>query len=429
MKKALIITYYWPPAGGPGVQRILNIVKHLPENGWQPIILTVKQPSAPAHDESLISQIPQNCIVYRTSTREPFTIYKKMTGKKSSEAIPKNITIDSTSISFTERLSRWIRANCFIPDARIGWKKHLIRKGLKIIKIEKPDIIFSTSPPHSLQLGAMALAQKSGIPWITDFRDPWTEAYWEMQMPKTIRSKNKNKQYEHKVLHVADHITTVGSGMKTLFCNKTPTPVSVVYNGFRDIVYNALPTEAYEIVHLGNLSAMQPLDELIQAIEILPSDVKNKIRLVFVGSVDPHHKNTLKLHPQIPVNYHDFMPYDKMLAIARRAAMFYIPRLQSNYSKGLITAKLFDYLALRRPILAFTESGSDMADILEQTQSGKAFTSNQQREAADYISYYVHKWETEGQTTLKNQSRTSSYSTQANVMLLVKQFDSLLLPK
>ena len=160
MKKALIITYYWPPAGGPGVQRVLNIVEHLSEFGWVPIILTVETPSAPSIDKSLLSRIPQNCKVYRTNTSEPFAAYKKLTGKKAGTALPKNISFDRKT-SFSENLSQWIRANFFIPDARKGWKRFMVKEGLRIIKDEKPDIIFSTSPPHSLQLGAKQLAKKA----------------------------------------------------------------------------------------------------------------------------------------------------------------------------------------------------------------------------------------------------------------------------
>ncbi|MFA6618146.1 MAG: glycosyltransferase, partial [Candidatus Neomarinimicrobiota bacterium] len=233
MKKILIVTYYWPPAGGPGVQRILKIVEHLPEQGWEPIVLTVENPSAPAIDESLLARIPENIKIYKTKTSEPFEAYKKLTGKKAGEALPKNISL-SENISAKEKLSRWIRANLFIPDARKGWKRFLVREGMKIIENEKPDLIFSTSPPHSLQLGAMRLAKKSGLPWVADLRDPWSEAYWEADMPKSKRSEAKNRVFESKVLNTADHITTVGKGIAGLLQKKTTKPVSVIYNGYRE---------------------------------------------------------------------------------------------------------------------------------------------------------------------------------------------------
>ncbi len=419
-KKALIITYYWPPAGGPGVQRVLNIVEHLPDLGWEPIILTVENPSAPAIDKSLLSRIPEDCKIYRTRTSEPFTAYKKLTGKKIEEALPKNISTDK-KLRLSERLSRWVRANFFIPDARKGWKKYMVKEGLKIIENEKPDIIFSTSPPHSLQLGAKQLAKNSGIPWVSDLRDPWTEAYWETQMPKTIFSRNKNLKYEKEVLKTATHITTVGSGIKDLIQHKTKRPVSVVYNGYRDIENQFVKTEDFEIVHLGNLSSMQSCYELIEAISLLSKEEKKKLRLVFIGTLANEYKIKLNSYSDIKAEYINYLPYKDMIARARSASMLFLPKLNSTYSKSLISAKIFDYLALQRPILAITEEGSDIEGILQQTKSGRAF----QAENIDGIRTYI-------QTTLNDpdvfspiKSELRAYSIKENVLKLATIFNKL----
>ncbi|MDA3871426.1 MAG: glycosyl transferase family 1, partial [Candidatus Marinimicrobia bacterium] len=171
MKKVLIITYYWPPAGGPGVQRVLKFAKYLPQFGWQPIILTVKNGEYSAIDESLIKEIPKECIVYKTKTFEPYNLYKKFVGKKKDEKLPTYILNTNKNDNLNNKIAKWIRANLFIPDARIGWISHIVREGMKIIEKENPDIIFSSSPPHSLQIGAKKLAKKSGLKWVADFRD------------------------------------------------------------------------------------------------------------------------------------------------------------------------------------------------------------------------------------------------------------------
>ena len=424
MKKALIITYYWPPAGGPGVQRVLNIVEHLSEFDWEPIILTVKTPSAPAIDESLLSRIPQNCKVYRTRTSEPFTAYKKLTGRKTEDALPKNVSLDKKT-SLSERLSRWIRANIFIPDARKGWKRFMVKEGLKIIENENPDIIFSTSPPHSLQLGAKRLAQKSGIPWVADLRDPWTEAYWETQMPKTARSKKKNLKYEEDVLNTASQITTVGKGIQKLIQKKTTQPVSVIYNGYRDHNNGFLTSEYFEIVHLGNLGPMQSCHELIEAVTLLPKAKKEKLRLVFIGTLADEYKATLDIIPDINVEYVDFLPYSEMIFRARSASMLFLPRLNSSYSKSLISAKLFDYLALRRPILAIADKGSDIEDILQHTGNGQSFLPEEIKAISAYISSIMNTKTSQFDTILPEKEEQKLYSSRNNVHRLVKVFENL----
>lgn len=421
MKKALIITYYWPPAGGPGVQRILNIVENLPKNGWEPIVLTVKKPSAPAIDKSLLSRIPQNCKIYKTRTSEPFEVYKKLTGKKAGSALPKNISLEKQA-SFSEKLSHWIRANLFIPDARKGWKRFLVREGMHIIKNEKPDLIFSTSPPHSLQLGAMSLAKKSGLPWIADLRDPWTEAYWESTMPKTKASEKKNQNYEKQVLNYADHITTVGKGIAGLLQNKTNKPISVIYNGFRKVDNSKTSSEYFEIVHLGNLSAMQSCNELFEAIELIAPVLKKQIKLVFIGTLAKEHQIKLKKMTHVQFELLDFLPYNDMIKRARQSSLLFLPRLNSSYSKSLISAKLFDYLALNRPILAIADKYSDIAVILKDCGAGKSFERENISSIQDYIEQHINK-------TIENSidpEKLKSYSLESNIVALIEKFEELL---
>ncbi len=419
MKKALIITYYWPPAGGPGVQRVVNIVENLDKFGWEPIVLTVENPSAPTKDKSLLSRIPPNCKIYETKTREPFKVYKKLTGKKADSALPKNISFGN-KVSFSETLSRWIRANLFIPDARKAWKNFIVRDGLKIIKNEKPDIIFSTSPPHSLQLGAKKLAKLSKVPWVADLRDPWTEAYWEAQMPKTKKSQKTNRKYERSVLNAADEITTVGEGIKDLLQKKTVKPVSVIYNGYREINNTPLPAEYFEIMHLGNLSSMQSFSELLNAIEILDFENKKKIKLVFVGSIDDGHRQQAEQIKDLKKEYIGFLPYKEMVERARLASLFYLPRLDSEYSKGLISAKLFDYLALQRPILAIADEGSDIGKILDHTKSGQTFQAKNIKGIRDFIQTMLNNPGIQVQAN----SELSDYSINENVHKLSEIFNN-----
>lgn len=426
MKKVLVISYYWPPAGGPGVQRVLNFVQQLPEFGWEPLVLTVENPSAPARDESLMARIPESCRVFRTKTREPFFLYKILTGKKHSEGLPKNIVLGSSAPSLREKCSQWIRANAFIPDARKGWKSNMIRRGMRIITEEQVQLIFSTSPPHSLQPGAEILAKRSGLPWVADLRDPWTEAYWEQQLPKTRRSREKNRKLERRVLHAATHITTVGRGISELIGSKTEKPVTVIYSGWRETDSSPLETEDFEILHLGNLSKLQSCSGLLDAVEMLEAEIRKRVRLVFIGSLDPGQRRAIDARPELKVSYYDQMPYETMMQHARRASMLFLPPLESSYAKGLITAKIFDYLALRRPVIAFGGAESDIAAILADTQSGKVFEKAGIREASGYISDCYRQWNSGGPLEVGDPFRLKTYASQTNTAALAGIFDSLI---
>jgi hypothetical protein len=181
MKKVLIITYYWPPAGGPGVQRILKFAKYLPDFGWQPLVLTVSKGEYPALDKSLYKEIPQEAEVFKTKSFEPNLLYKKFVGLDQDASIPISVLSEEKS-SLKKSLAHWIRINFFIPDAKIGWQPFAITEGKRIIENHQPDIIFSSSPPPTVHLIARRLKKYARLKWVADFRDPWTDIhYYENQ--------------------------------------------------------------------------------------------------------------------------------------------------------------------------------------------------------------------------------------------------------
>jgi glycosyltransferase involved in cell wall biosynthesis len=220
MRKVLIITYYWPPAGGPGVQRVLKFAKYLPEFGWEPLILTVAHGDYPAVDESLCSEIPDGLPVYKTRTLEPFGTYRKVTGTNSDQEIPTYILNADNSDDWRRKLGKWVRANLFIPDARLGWIPFARRAGRKIIDAEDVRIIFTSSPPHSLQFIGRNLAKLTGRKWIVDLRDPWTEAFWQREMSMTLPARYLNTQMEKAILKSADDLITVSPSIAELIQKK-----------------------------------------------------------------------------------------------------------------------------------------------------------------------------------------------------------------
>ena len=199
-KKVLIITYYWPPSGGAGVQRWLKFVKYLPKFGWEPIVFTVQNGEYPVIDNSLVNDVSSNLQVIKSPIWEPYSVYKKLTGRKKEETINSGFLVESEKSKFIENIGKWIRGNFFIPDARKFWIKPSV-KTLSNFLIKHPvDIIISSGPPHSSHLIAKKLKSKFNIPWVSDFRDPWTNIDYYKELKLTKWADQKHKVLEKDVL-------------------------------------------------------------------------------------------------------------------------------------------------------------------------------------------------------------------------------------
>jgi hypothetical protein len=426
MKKVLIITYYWPPAGGPGVHRVVKFTKFLPNFGWIPIILTVKNPTSPARDDSLLAEIPENCKVYKTSTLEPFNIYKYFTGRKRNELLAKDTIIKNPDEKFSEKISRIIRANLFLPDARVGWIPAMIKEGLKIIKIEKPDIIFSTSPPHSLQLGAKKLAKKSGLKWIADFRDPWIEAIWESGIERINLISRFNKRLEMSTLKEADVITVSSNGIRDLLRNKIDKQYVTIYSGMDSTNNDAIKSQYFQIIYLGNMSKYQSPIPILKAIDMLPHSKKSLIRVIFVGKVYNGFIETFKEYQKIKIEIQNFLPRDQMMKFSKSASLLLLLNFSSIYGKGHMPAKIFDYLSLRKPILAVGDKGGSLDDLLTQTDSGRLFAEKDIQDISSFINLSIKTWLDKSTILLDDNKSLDRYRTNENVKILTKLFEQSL---
>ena len=236
-KKVLIITYYWPPSGGPGVQRVLKFAKYLPEFGWEPIILTIDKGDYHASDNSLIDDISDSLKVYKVKSFTALDLYKKLKGNNKKIS---SFELTRKSGGFAFKVIKWIRANLFIPDARKGWNRAAIKEGLKIINNEKPEIIFVSSPPHSLQLIGLKLAKKTGLKWLADFRDPWTDAFWDKDLPRISIVKKWNLNQERKIIKSADALSSVSKGCIKLLKKNLNVNFNLIYNGFDSSNFSSL---------------------------------------------------------------------------------------------------------------------------------------------------------------------------------------------
>lgn len=397
MKKVLIITYYWPPAGGPGVQRVLKFVKYFKKFNWEPIVLTVENGSYPAIDETLLEEIPNDCKVYKCPAIEPFGIYKKFVGIKKDEKIPTHVLNKNEKAGLKQNLSRWVRSNIFIPDARIGWINNIVKYGLEIVEKEEPDFILSSSPPHSLQLGAKKLASKSGIKWIADFRDPWTDGFWQKDLNKSAISKKIDLSFEKKVLKSADAIIAVGNSMIDLFKDKVDNNYHIIQNGydesdFKDVVKS--DSDKFRIKHSGSVRKMQNPVNLFPAIRNLLDSKKiskDKLLIEFFGSVHPDIKAEVeKFNLEDVFEFKSYVPHTESVKniVNSEILLLFIPNTPDN--KGIITGKIFEYLRTKNTILGLGPTDGDAADILNKTGCGKMFTYTDNLES--YIEEKYNAW-------------------------------------
>ncbi len=427
MKKVLIITYYWPPAGGPGVQRVVRFVQHLPDFGWQPVVLTVADGDYPAIDESLAEKIPAVCRVYPTPVLEPYQLYRKLSGKRREDQLPTFILSKKERESITERLARWIRGNVFLPDARVGWIPYAVKTGKKVIREEKIDLIFATSPPHTVQLIAKKLAQTSGLPWVADFRDPWTEAFWAEEIPQTRLAKRFDQHLEMSVLRRLSVLTTVSEGLGKMFAQKVPSlHYKVIHNGFDLLPAEPVCAEKFIILHFGHVNKSQDLSTFFQALETLPQTMREQTKLIFVGRIFEGFRELFAKYEGIfDIEMRDYMPLQELMVFARQASLLLRPMIRTSYAKDVVGAKTFDYLALRKPILTLGEKNSVSEKILSETGSGEIFEYQDIAGMGAFVQKNFEIWKSRGYVLLENADRLEKYTTRYNVARLVDVFNSL----
>ena len=371
MAKVLIITYYWPPAGGPGVQRALKFSKYLPDFGWQPIILTVENGEFPAIDPTLEKEVSSACRIYRTKIFHPHLYYKKFVGMQEDEKIPIAVLTEEET-SWKKRIANWLRSNLFVPDARVGWLPFAVKEGKKIINNEKPQIIFSTSPPPTVHLIASKLAKWSGIKWVADFRDPWTNIYHYDKVSKNIISRMIDKRLEKNVLKRADKITSVNQDFfrNSVGLNK----IIQITNGYdsadmEKIVKKKTANTKFIIRYMGSLKIRQYVDSFFAILNELSEneEYKRNIQFELIGYVDPvvlryiEDKNIL-----IKIKTYGYLNHDKAIELAANADILLLLVAKSPNSNLFVSGKLFEYIMVQKPLLAFGPLNGSSDNIIKK---------------------------------------------------------------
>ncbi len=376
MKRALIITYYWPPAGGPGVQRWLKFVKYFREFGVEPIVYAPENPNYPLVDENFSAEVASDIEIIKQPIKEPYG-FAKLLSKKKTKQISSGI-VPKKHISILEKLMLYVRGNFFIPDARVGWVKPSVAFLSKYCAEKPVDVIISTGPPHSLHLIGWQLQQKLNLKWIADFRDPWTTIHYHKSLRLNKSSERKHKELEASVLNNADLITVTSPTTKKEFGMITETPIEVITNGFDSSEKIEVELDSYfSISHIGSfLSERNPevLWKTLSEICREQASFKKDLRLQFAGAVSEEVKYSLETFQLTAnCNYFGYLAHSEALKLQRQSQVLLLVEINSPETRAIIPGKLFEYLAAKRPILAIGPKYSDIETILAETRAGKFF--------------------------------------------------------
>lgn len=416
MKRVLIITYYWPPSGGAGVQRWVKFVKYLPQYGWEPIVLTVdpSQATYPQKDESLLREIGKDVAVFHTPTREIYSLYKKVSSNKE---VPYGGFANTTVLDRKEKIMRFIRGNFFLPDPRRGWNRFAYRKAKDLIATLGITHVVTTSPPHSTQLIGLKLKKKLNIVWVADLRDPWTDIYYSQQLYPAFWASMYNRSKEKKVIQTADKVLVVSLDMKNKFLSKIKVPsdkIEVVHNGFDEEDFippvPTVPEDRILITYAGTIAAGYSIDGLLQALSRLPDNEQALFHFRFIGKISAEiQQKFFTALPETQFESLGYVDHAKIpgFLVQSSALLLVIPDSPDN--KGILTGKLFEYLASHRPVLLLGPLDGDAADIIRETESGYTCDPDDVLRIVEILKQLIHDFTFQSDKSYGN-SMVSGYS-------------------
>lgn len=376
MHKVLIVTYYWPPAGGPGVQRWLYFASYLREFGIQPLIYTPENPHYPIQDPGLETQVPPEITVYRKKIWEPYRLAGFLS-RKGTRRISSGI-LDRRNPSFLERLMRWIRGNFFVPDARIFWVRPSVKFLKPLISEKGISTVITTGPPHSMHLIGLRLKESTGVRWVADFRDPWTSIGYHEALYPGRRAQWKHRKLEAKVLRGADALVTTSGHTRTEFQRTTDRPVHVITNGYSGARNRkGQPTGKFRLAHIGSLlSGRNPkaLWEALQNLVLQNEGFGNDLEIELTGLVSGEVLQSIRQNGLEPyLKQFQYVPHASALEKQRHAQVLLLLEIDAEQTRGIIPGKLFEYMAASRPVLAIGPEGWEAGELLERCGCGACF--------------------------------------------------------
>ena len=376
-KKVLIITYYFPPSGGSGVQRWLKFTKYLPEFGWEPIVYTPENPDFEIKDESLLNDVPPNTVVLKRKIWEPYHIYRFIVGEKKNKSNINNNKPKSKKNGFLHKIAFTLRGNLLIPDPRCFWIRPSFNYLKKYLSENPVDAIVSTGPPHSMHIIARKLHKKTQIPWIADFRDPWTNIDFYKELNLTCLADKIHHKKEQEIISEANCIVSVTPTWCAEFEAKHPQKIALVHNGYdeSDVGKTNVALDAdFSLVHIGIINKDRNPKVLWEALHLLlkeDDDLRKALKIKLVGNIDATVSSDIEQYKLSSyIETISYLPHKEAIEFQQKAQILLLLINNTPNAGGILTGKLYEYMASLRPVLAIGPTESDIATLLHETKAG-----------------------------------------------------------
>ncbi|NNE34705.1 MAG: glycosyltransferase family 4 protein [Rhodothermales bacterium] len=434
MKRLLFVSYYFPPSGGPGVQRTLKFTKYLPDNGWAPTVLTVdpQYASYPDLDETLAADVADDLAVIRTRSWDPYASYARILGRSKDDTVGVAF-VREESAGLRQRVGLWIRANVFTPDARYGWVP-FARKAADTLYREQPfDAVLTTGPPHSTHLVGRGLARKWGVPWVADMRDPWTGIYYYPQLPMTSLAARRDRRLEKSVLTEADAVTVVSSSMVTNLNKRVDREYVYLPNGFdpADFQKDSVPSDdRFVIRHIGTLSRTQNPKAVWSGLQSLVSSTPGDVVVELIGHVDAEIMVSLRERGLgDTVRVFPYVDHDRAVALMQAASLLLLVIPDGDSAHEIVTGKLFEYLASGRPTLAIGPPDGDAGTILSECQGGRMLDHHDPKGVHSFLAEQVAAFKRGERVVGADTSDIQQYARPAQASALANVLDRVSTPR
>lgn len=430
LKKVLIITYYWPPSGGVAVQRWVKMAKFLREFGWEPVIYTAENAEMPVVDHSLEASIPPGIVVIKRPIWEPYDLYKRFLGYKKQEKIGAGFLQEKKKPGALQKFSIWVRGNFFIPDARKFWIKPSIKYLSEYLLKNPVDAIISSGPPHSMHLIAMGIKQKLNIPWIADFRDPWTKIDYYKELNLSDYADKKHHVLEQKVLRSADKVVTVSKHWASDFNLINNNNTEVITNGFDEDDFNKNAVEidcGFILHHSGMINKARNPELLWEALSELCSEnqeFNKELSIQLTGNIDFTVLESISNNKLKDKLVHiEHLAHNEAVHAMQRSPVLLLLLNDTHDILGRIPAKLFEYLAAKRPILVIGNMEGDAASIIRETHAGSIAEMNDKKDIKQKILILFDQYRS-GQLNI-NSTGIQKYARRENAKCFAKILDEI----
>lgn len=389
------MTYYFPPSGGAGVQRPLKWVKYLPAAGVVPVVLTVREGAYPHLDRGMAADVPAGVEVVRTAAPDPFGAYARLTGRSRGDAVASRTGRVGDSPALAERVARWVRANVFVPDARVGWVPFAIRAARRLHAANPVDAVLTTGPPHSAHLVGRALKRRLGLPWLADFRDPWTEIHYLDALGRNAWAQNRDAALEASVLREANAVLTVSDPLRDSLRALAPGAcVETIRNGFDPDDFAApapsARTDRFDMAYVGTLYDVPTA--LLDAVAAVRAD-EPRLHLRVVGSVPDGFAEAVATRGLAgAVTVEPPVPHEAAIAVMRTARLLVLTIEAWSYARAVVPGKTYEYLASGRPVLGLGPPDGEAAAILRETGAGVLLAPDDTAGVESTLRRHVAAW-------------------------------------